>query len=88
MSTNISKQKRKDLSDKIKAIHKYIAGAKQDENTRNLLAWFSEIEKEISHFNSDKIIRMSATPKGYKDTIVIGVAEKTVTSQRWIRQKG
>jgi adenine-specific DNA-methyltransferase len=48
MSTNISKQKRKDLSDKIKAIHKYIARAKQDENTRNLLTWLSEIEREIN----------------------------------------
>ncbi|MDR0639740.1 MAG: hypothetical protein LBG27_12720, partial [Spirochaetaceae bacterium] len=48
MSTNISKQKRKDLTDKIKAIHKYIAAAKQDENTRNMLAWLSEIEKEIN----------------------------------------
>jgi hypothetical protein len=48
MSTNVSKQKRKDLTDKIKAIHKYIAFAKPDENTRNFLAWLSEIEKEIS----------------------------------------
>jgi adenine-specific DNA-methyltransferase len=48
MSTNISKQKRKDLTDKIKKIHKYIAGAKPDENTANLLAWLSEIEKEIN----------------------------------------
>ncbi|GHV70972.1 hypothetical protein AGMMS49928_20820 [Spirochaetia bacterium] len=48
MSTNMSKQKRKDLTDKIKAIHKYIATAKQDENTRNLLTWLSEIEKEIN----------------------------------------
>ena len=48
MSTNISKQKRKDLTDKIKKIHKYIAGAKQDENTSNFLTWLSEIEKEIN----------------------------------------
>jgi len=48
MSINVSKQKRKDLTDKIKKIHKYIAGAKQDENTRNLLIWLSEIEKEIN----------------------------------------
>jgi adenine-specific DNA-methyltransferase len=47
MSTNISKQKRKDLTGKIKVIHKYIAATKQDENTRNMLAWLSEIEKEI-----------------------------------------
>lgn len=48
MPTNISKQKRKDLTDKIKAIHKYIATAKQDKNTRNFLTWLSEIEKEIN----------------------------------------
>jgi adenine-specific DNA-methyltransferase len=48
MSTNVSKQKRKDLTDKIKAIHKYMAGAIQDENTHNFLTWLSEIEKEIN----------------------------------------
>ena len=48
MSTNVSKQKRKDLTDKIKKIHKYIAGAKPDENTRNLLTWLFELEKEIN----------------------------------------
>jgi adenine-specific DNA-methyltransferase len=48
MSTNVSKQKRNDLTDKIKKIHKYIAGAKQDENTRNFMVWLSEIEKEIN----------------------------------------
>ena len=48
MSTNISRQKRKDLTDKIKKIHKYIAGAKQDENTASLLVWLSEIEKETN----------------------------------------
>jgi adenine-specific DNA-methyltransferase len=48
MSTNISKQKRKELTGKIKAIHKYIASAKQDENTRNMLTWLSDIEKEIN----------------------------------------
>ena len=47
MSTNVSKQKRKDLIDKIKAIHKHIASTKPDENTRNFLVWLSEIEKEI-----------------------------------------
>jgi adenine-specific DNA-methyltransferase len=48
MSTNVSKQKRNALTDKIKKIHKYIAAAKQDENTRNFLVWLSEIEKEIN----------------------------------------
>ncbi|MDR2408280.1 MAG: site-specific DNA-methyltransferase, partial [Bacteroidales bacterium] len=48
MSTNVSKQKRKELTEKVKAIHKYIAATKQDENTRNMLAWLSDIEKEIN----------------------------------------
>jgi adenine-specific DNA-methyltransferase len=48
MSTNLSKQKRQNLTSKIKAIHKYIASAKQDENTRNLLTYLSELEKEIN----------------------------------------
>ncbi len=36
MSTNISKQKRKDLLNKIKEIRTFIALAPQDENTGNL----------------------------------------------------
>jgi adenine-specific DNA-methyltransferase len=48
MSSNVSKQKRKNLTDKIRAIHKYIVSAKPDENTRNFLVWLSEIEKEIN----------------------------------------
>jgi len=48
MSTNVSKHKRTDLTEKIKKIHKYISEAKPDENTRNLLTWLSEIEKEIN----------------------------------------
>jgi adenine-specific DNA-methyltransferase len=48
MSTNVSKQKRKELIDKIEAFYKYIASAKQDENTRSLLTWLSDIEKEIN----------------------------------------
>jgi len=47
MSTNISKQKRDDLISKIKEIRKYIASAEQDENTGNLLAYLSELEKEV-----------------------------------------
>lgn len=38
MSTNISKQKREDLLNKIKEIRNYIATAPQDENTGNLLS--------------------------------------------------
>jgi len=48
MSTNISKQKRNDLINKIKLIKNYIAEAKQDANTGNLLAYLSELEKEIN----------------------------------------
>lgn len=47
MSTNISKQKRDDLISKIKEIRKYIASSEQDENTGNLLAYLSELEKEV-----------------------------------------
>jgi adenine-specific DNA-methyltransferase len=47
VSTNISKQKRDDLVNKIKAIRSYIASAYQDENTGNLLTYLSELEKEI-----------------------------------------
>jgi hypothetical protein len=62
MSTNISKQKRKDLTDKIKKIHKYIAGAKQDENTHNFLVWLSGIEKELSTKNSDLFLKNTVKP--------------------------
>ncbi|MDR0443936.1 MAG: site-specific DNA-methyltransferase [Treponema sp.] len=48
MSTNVSKQKRTNLVQKIQKIHKYIASVKQDENTRNFLTWLTEIEKEIN----------------------------------------
>ena len=47
MSTNISKQKREDLLAKIKAIRTYISTAPQDENTANLLAYLSELEKDV-----------------------------------------
>ncbi|AHF09007.1 MULTISPECIES: site-specific DNA-methyltransferase [Dehalobacter] len=47
MSTNISKHKRDDLVNKIKAIRSYIASSYQDENTGNLLTYLSELEKEI-----------------------------------------
>ena len=47
MSTNVSKQKRENLLTKIKAIRTYIATAPQDENTANLLAYLSELEKDV-----------------------------------------
>lgn len=47
MSTNISKQKRDDLINKIGEIRKYISSAPQDENTGNLLAYLSELEKDV-----------------------------------------
>lgn len=48
MSTNISKKKRDDLLDKIKQIRAFIAAAPQDENTGNLLAYLSELEKDVN----------------------------------------
>ena len=47
MSTNISKQKREDLLTKIKEIRTFISTAPQDENTANLLAYLSELEKDV-----------------------------------------
>lgn len=47
MSTNISKQKRDKLIEKIKALRTYISSAEQDENTAALLAYLSEIEKDV-----------------------------------------
>ena len=47
MSTNVSKQKREDLLAKIKAIRTYIATAPQNENTASLLAYLSELEKDV-----------------------------------------
>lgn len=47
MSTNISKQKRDDLINKIKSIRTFIAEAPQDENTGALLTYLSELEKEV-----------------------------------------
>ena len=47
MSTNISKQKREDLLAKIKEIRTFISAAPQDENTANLLAYLSELEKDV-----------------------------------------
>lgn len=48
MSTNISKQKRQDLLNKIKEIRNYIAAAPQDENTGNLLSYLSDLEKDVN----------------------------------------
>jgi adenine-specific DNA-methyltransferase len=47
MSTNVSKEKREKLVEKIKAIKTYIATAEQDENTAQLLTYIAEIEKDI-----------------------------------------
>lgn len=47
MSTNISKEKREKLAEKIGALRDYIARCDQDDNTRNLLQYISEIEKDI-----------------------------------------
>lgn len=48
MSTNISKQKRDDLLNKIKEIRTFISAAPQDENTGNLLSYLSELEKDVN----------------------------------------
>lgn len=48
MSTNISKQKRDDLLNKIQEIRTYIASAKQDDNTARLLSYLSELEKDVN----------------------------------------
>lgn len=48
MSTNISKQKREELLNKIKEIRKYISSAPQDENTGNLLSYLSDLEKDVN----------------------------------------
>lgn len=47
MSTNISKQKRDELSAKIAAIRSYILKAPQDENTEGLLTYLGQIEKDV-----------------------------------------
>ena len=47
MSVNISKQKRDRLVEKINKIKTYIASAKQDENTAQLLTYIADIEKDI-----------------------------------------
>lgn len=48
MSTNLSKQKRDDLLSKISAIRTYIAATPQDENTGSLLAYLSDLEKDVN----------------------------------------
>lgn len=48
MSTNISKQKRDALLNKINQIKNYISAAPQDENTANLLTYIGELTKEIN----------------------------------------
>lgn len=47
MSTNISKEKRERLVQKINAIKTYLSSAAQDENTAQLLTYISDIEKDI-----------------------------------------
>ncbi len=47
MSTNVSKEKRDDLLQKIEQIRTFVATAPQDENTGNLLTYLSELEKDV-----------------------------------------
>ena len=48
MSINVSKQKREDLLNKIKAIRAFIAAAPQDENTGHLISYLSDLEKDVN----------------------------------------
>ena len=48
MSTNILKQKREDLLNKIQEIRNYIATAEQDDNTARLLTFLSELAKDVN----------------------------------------
>ena len=48
MSTNISKQKREDLLNKIKALRAFISAAPQNEITVNLLSYLSDLEKDVN----------------------------------------
>lgn len=47
-STNISKEKREDLIHKISEIRSFIAKAKQDENTAQLMAYLGDLEKDVN----------------------------------------
>lgn len=47
MSTNVSRDKRERLIAKIKAIKAYLAAAPQDANTKQLLGYVAELEKDI-----------------------------------------
>lgn len=48
MSTNISKQHREELLEKIRQIRSYIAAAPQDANTGNLMQYLDELNKEVN----------------------------------------
>lgn len=48
MSTNISKQKRDKLIEEIAQIKDFIAQAKQDENTVNLLSYLGDLTREVN----------------------------------------
>lgn len=48
MSTNISKEKRENLIQKINEIKQYLYSIPQDENTNRLLAYIADIEKDIN----------------------------------------
>ena len=62
MSTNMSKQKREELITKIKSIRSFIAKADQDENTGNLLAYLSELEKEVKGKNMVLYLKNTENP--------------------------
>lgn len=51
MTTNMSKEKREILVNKIKEIKQFIASSPQDENTATLLSYIADIEKDIKWKN-------------------------------------
>ena len=63
MSSNISKEKREILINKIKEIKKFIASSSQDENTSKLLNYIADIEKDI------KVKKYGLVFEEHKETI-------------------
>jgi len=45
--SNISEEKRRQLIEKVNSIREFISNSEQDDNTRNLLKYISDIEKDI-----------------------------------------
>lgn len=82
MSTNISKQKREDLLNKIKEIWTFIASAPQDENTGNLLSYLSDLEKDV---NGKKYGLVFDEIFGYQNFIANVIWEKKFSPQNDVK---